>query len=274
MELDIIGILIGAGIGIVLGCIIGFIFASFSNILWKAKFMRNNMKKEVFVFRILNKDKHNMKEMLVDVNDDIKIMGDKAFICEKGRVWRTSVENMKLFEGSKRKQEAPKQMDEMATLESGDVPVQQINRDDGFYLEQPQNSKKVMWEQEVPVLHIDEESFRPIEFPEAKSESNVTAAQMADMIVTHINVQVARKLAKKTQDIMLILVLAGFAISIFLVFSLTGKVEDLGKDIDAISGRLTTIEGNMEGGSQDGVNPIIIKQMPMEDNYGVLSTTA
>ena len=184
------------------------------------------------------------------------------------------MENMKLFDMCNRKHELPKQMDEMAALESGDAPAQQISKDDGFYLEQPQNFKKVMWEQEVPVLHIDEESFRPIEFPEAKSESNVTAAQMADMIVTHINVQVARKLAKKTQDIMLILILAGFAISIFMVFSLTGKVDDLKKIVEEQGAAINALNDKMDVQTPDQ-SPIVIKQMPnIGDSYSVLSAAA
>ena len=182
-ELDILGTLLGIGIGVILGGGVGFFIASWTNIFWRAKFMRNSMKKEVFIFRILSKDKRSMKEMIVDVNDDIKIIGDKAFICEKGRVWRTSIENMKLFEDSKKSNKAEPKMDEMAALESGSTTQNvHINKDDGFYLEQPENSKKVKWEQEVPVMYVDDESFRPLEITELRTESKVTAEQLGQML--------------------------------------------------------------------------------------------
>jgi hypothetical protein len=273
-ELDIVGILLGIAIGIFLGGGVGFFIASWTNIFWRAKFMRNSMKKEVFIFRMISKDKRSMREMLVDVNDDIKILGEKAFICEKGRVWRTSIENLKIIEDSKKPTSAPK-MDEMAALESGNVANSNIDKSDGFYLEQPDNSKKVKWEQEIPILYIDDESFRPLEITELKTESKVTAEQLGQMVTTFINIQVQKRLAKKTTDFLMILVAAGFVLTIFMVFSLTGKVEDLNKDLAEMNGRITTIIDNTdtstEGGSE---NPVIIRQMPMVNDYGVLSSAA
>jgi len=274
-ELDILGTLIGIGIGVILGGGAGFLLASWTNIFWRAKFMRNSLHREVFIFRMLSKDKRSMKEMIVDVNDDVKVLGDKAFICEKGRVWRTSIENMKLFEDSKKSSKVELKTDEMATLESGNTTSNiHINKDDGFYLEQPENSKKVKWEQEVPVMYIDDESFRPLEITELRTESKVTAEQLGQMLTTFINVSVAKKLSSKKMDMMSIITILGIVGIGFLMFQASGKIDDLKKITVEQGARITVIQEQLDSQGQSDQSPIIIKQMPTTgDGYSVLSST-
>jgi len=257
-----------AGVGgVFFGAIVGFLAASFTNIMWKAKFMRQNMKREVFIVRFLNKDKHSMREFICDVNDDVKLLGNKVVIFEKGRIWRTSAENVQLFDKGYK---VVNKKDEMTGME---VPP---NKDDGFYLEDAKNTKAIQWVQEVPVIHIDDESFRPIEFQGVDTSKDTPAETMASLIETYINIQVAKRLARKKQDILLLILLAGFGISIYMVFDLTGKVGKLQGNIADLTALVASMKEEQEPPIIPGQS-VVIQQMPVSNPsvipYGVLSTT-
>lgn len=203
-------------IGITLGIIVGLLLGFWTNIIWRGNFMRNSLKKEMFLFRVLSKDKRSMTEFLVDIRNSVHIFKDKAIFADKQRIWRTSIKNVSLdplhFEYTlKTNKDA---------ITGQEIP---ISKDDGFDINQTDNMNKIKWEQGLPVLYIDEDNFRPIDFYPDKEE--IPSDQIANAINNTINVEVARKNAnKKNDNIMMLVVIGVVLISAYISFTTESKV--------------------------------------------------
>jgi len=249
---DILGTILGIFIGVALGGGIGYMAGKWFDIHWRAKFMRDSMKKEMFIFRILNKDKHSMRELLVNVTGDYKLLKDKGFLAENGRIWRTNIDNMGIFPNGN--VNFKPQKDEKTGEE---IP---INKDDGFIINSPDTIQKVKWEQGVPILYIDEDLFRPIDFYE-DTTNKTNPKNVANMLSMLVNIEVARKLANKTQDIFTILIIVGIVANGFLSYSNGGAIGDLDQKVSVIDARTTTIESVQNAYTNTTVIPPIKRAM-------------
>jgi hypothetical protein len=256
--MEILDLVLGAFLGVAIGGGIGYLAGKWFDIHWRAKFQRNSMKKEMMIFRILNKDKHSMREMLVNVEGDYKLLKDKGFLCENGRIWRTNLDNLEVLPGGELNLKGKK--DEKTGEE---MP---INKDDGFMITSPETIKKVKWEQGVPILYIDEDSFRPIDFYE-DSTNKTNPKNVANMLSTLVNIEVARKLANKTQDIFTILIIVGLVANIFLSYSTSGSVSSIDTRTGVMNDRITSIEAKQNEiyGNDTEVIPSVKRTMGYSD---------
>jgi hypothetical protein len=194
----------------------GLLFGKWSDIFWRAKIKRNNLKEEVVIVGKLNKDRKTLRLVDVAPNYGVVRVGEYLWIYDGAKAWRAYVELNENRIMTVQKRFAPKFIElsigeKMAITEQlgrgkkvQAIPESAItHQTEKVFLVKEDNIK---WNEGVPIIFVDEEHLTPINFESTTPEAN--AVEISGWLNSYIENE-KRKDTKKKQgmDLMQILVI-------------------------------------------------------------------
>jgi hypothetical protein len=179
---------------------------------------------------------------IVDIDNTVmvdRLKKDRFYIFKDKYAWQANAESV-YWEGNGYKL---KDTEDMAGVEHAP------DKTKGFSFESPETKKIIQWQEGVPVLHIDEDSFMPVDFAEHEPDD---ALQSSNMMTTKVNIEVEKRVLQKNfnwiEIIMLVLLVANIAIG-YTNYSASGEI---GHKVDANTNGINTI--------QQTINPLAAAQ--------------
>jgi hypothetical protein len=194
----------------------GLLFGKWSDIFWRAKIKRNQLKEEVVIIGKLNKDRKTLRLVDVAPNYGIVKVGEYLWIYDGVKAWRAYVELNENRVMNVQKRFAPKFIElsigeKLAITEkmgrgqkTQSIPASAIHHEtEKVFLV---NEDNIKWNEGVPIIFVDEEHLTPINFENTTPEAN--SLEISGWLNSYIENE-KRKDTKKKQgmDLMQILVI-------------------------------------------------------------------
>jgi hypothetical protein len=195
MEEIALGIL-DFGTGIMLGAfifgILGFIGAKISDPYFRVKIMNSVMKQNWLLLKIVSKDGKTIRSKAVNAETGTVSVGTKVWVVADGRIYREKKES------------------------------------EGFFTKE---SKKILYEEGVPTIYVNEDSIKPLNF-EGDKTSTLKPQEIGAILNSWISNQLAKGLlAMKQQNWLMYGVLILLVVNIYFSF-------DNNERLDAMEAKL------------------------------------
>jgi hypothetical protein len=209
---DVELIILLASITLIVGFGVGALLMLWNNPYWKLKMSRRYLKKNFVMLRFLMKNRRGFERIeIMNIDDDVIFIHNKAIIADKGRIWRTDASNIL---GRK---------DKDLIIKPG------LDKNDGFDFYSQNVRDMLKMELDVPVLYIDEDNFKPIEpFLEGQERASpVSSSWLNTALNNAISIEVKKKMASSKMEIKDIIMMCGIVVCVYLVYSLGGTIDKI-----------------------------------------------
>ena len=175
-------------LGAILFAILGFLGGKINDPYFKVKIMNNVLKKNWLLLKTVSKDSKVIRSRAVNGESGVITVGNKLWTVEEGRIYRENKQNA------------------------------------GFFIKE---SKKVVYEEGVPTIYVDEDSIKPLSF-EGESTKTIKPQEVGAVLNAWIFNQLAKGLlAMKQQNWLLYIAIGLLAVNIYLTFDNNGRLDTI-----------------------------------------------
>lgn len=220
---------IGFGAVIVMGG--GYLLGRYFDPFWRCKVLRERLKRNYLVARLINKDTHSIFLAVINAENDKIVRGDRRWYVSAGRMWR---------------EREIKTGESKALLKNKSVNILDVSE----YVEG------------VPVVNLDDESLEPVNYESVQSP--VKPREMSAFLQADWMNEMAKMIsANKNTTLMLQLMLIGVVISLYFSFTINETVNRIDATQKAQQGQIDLIiqnSGLMPSGGKYQNGSIVIKQ--------------
>lgn len=206
-------------VGILFFVILAFLVGKYQDIVWRCKTFRKYLKKNFIILERVSKDGKTRTARMINLDGDIFNVGNYTWVSKGGRIYRKDKES------------------------------------EGFKA----GRHNVAWEEGVPILTVDEDSIKPLDF--YKEDSTIKPEELGSTVSAWVMNQLAKGFATmKNQDLWIKLIMVLCVINLLISYTVmdgVGKLQKQGIQAPAASGTVTP-QGGATSATANG--SIVIKQ--------------
>ena len=197
-ELDAVFILMAGMVALVALCL-GLLVGRMLDPMYRIKQLRKFLKRNYIIMYFVSKDGKTLLPRMVNADEDV--------VLNKGGLW--TVEKGKIFR-------------KLPPQPGSTVPI----KEGGFNFNQADNPEIVRYEEGVPVIFVDNEHIKPLQFN--NEDAKVTPSGVGAAINAWVTNAIAKGLAgvQKNMQILLYIILFLMVIVAYFSYDTNGKVGD------------------------------------------------